>query len=76
MTPEMKLGAKVFARTLLVVAVVIGFFDRWFRPSYILLQEQPDPPPEWVGWLGWGLLAFAALMLLIIDFVEWRGSKK
>ena len=70
MTPETQLIVKVVAFTVLVIALIIGFFERWFRPSYLML-EQSHSFPTWIGWLGWGLATLATLTYALVDFVAW-----
>ena len=75
MTPETQRLVKVISGTVLVIAVIIGFFERWYPPSYIL-TEASNGFPEWVGWLEWGLATVATLTYISVDFAAWRGSKK
>ena len=72
MTPETQLLVKVIAGTVLVIALIIGFLERIFRPSYLLLQSSRSFP-SWIGWLGWGMATFAALTYILVDFVAWKG---
>jgi hypothetical protein len=72
MTPETQLIVKVVAGTVLVIALIIGFLERWFRPSYLVL-EQSQSFPSWIGWLGWGLATVATLTYVLVDFVVWGG---
>jgi len=72
MTPETQLIVKVVAGTVLVIALIIGFLERWFRPSYLML-EQSRSFPSWIGWLGWGLATLATLTYVLVDFVAWGG---
>ena len=72
MTPETQLILKLISGTVLVIALVIGFFERWFRPSYLML-EPSSRFPSWIGWLGWGMATLATLTYILIDFVEWNG---
>jgi hypothetical protein len=71
-TPETQLLLKVFAGTVLVIALIIGFLERMFRPSYLLLESSRSFP-SWIGWLGWGMATFAALSYILVDFVAWKG---
>jgi protein-S-isoprenylcysteine O-methyltransferase Ste14 len=75
MTPETQLIVKVISGTVLVIAVIIGCFERWFRPSYIM-EEASHSFPEWIGWLGWGLATLATLTYIFVDFVAWSDSQK
>ena len=72
MTPETQLLLKVFAGTVLVIALIIGFLERMFRPSYLLLESSRSFP-SWIGWLGWGMATIAALTYILVDFVAWKG---
>ncbi len=51
--------------------LALGFIDRWFRPSYLLLASQRSVP-TWVGWFAWGLTALATLAYVLVDVVAWR----
>jgi len=68
MTPETQLIAKVVAATLLVIALIIGFFERLFRPRSLVLDRSRDFPP-WVGWFGWALIALATFTFVYLDFI-------
>jgi hypothetical protein len=72
MTPETQALVKVAAGTALAIALLIGFCERWFRPSYLRL-EQSRRFPAWLGWFGWGLAAIATLTYVLVDLVAWRG---
>ncbi len=72
MTPETQLLLKVIAGTVLVIALIIGFLERVFRPSYLMLASSRSFP-SWVGWLGWGMATFAGLTYFLVDFIAWRG---
>jgi hypothetical protein len=72
MTPETQALVKVAAGTALVIALVITFLERWFRPSYLML-EQSRRFPSWIGWFGWGLATVATLAYVLIDVLVWRG---
>lgn len=73
MTPETQLVIKVFAGTVLVISLIIGFFERWFRPSYWMLEESHSFP-SWIGWLGWVLATLATLTYVLVDFVAWGAD--
>ena len=72
MTPDVQLIVKVIAGTTLVIALVIGFFERWYKPDYYFTAQSKEIP-GWVGWLGWGLAAAATIAYVVVDFVQWRG---
>jgi hypothetical protein len=72
MTPETQLLLKVIAGTVLVIALIIGFLERIFRPSYYMLESSRSFP-SWIGWLGWGMATLAALTYILVDFVAWKG---
>lgn len=66
-TPETQLILKIVAGTVLVIALIIGFFERLFRPSYLMLESSRSFP-SWVGWLGWGMATLATLTCMLVDF--------
>ncbi len=70
MTPETQLVVKVAAGTVLVMALIIGFFERWFRPSYLMLETSRSFS-SWIGWLVWGSATLATLTYVLVDFVAW-----
>ena len=72
MSPETQLVLKVVAGTVLVVALIIGFLERLFRPSYLMLENSRSFP-SWIGWLGWGMATLATLTYILVDFVVWKG---
>jgi hypothetical protein len=72
MTSETQLVVKVISGTVLVIALIIGFFERWFRPSYLMLEESRSFP-SWIAWLGWGLATLATLTYILVDFIAWRS---
>ena len=72
MTAETQLLLKVIAGTVLVIALIIGFLERMFRPSYLMLESSRSFP-SWIGWLGWGMATIAVLTYILVDFVAWKG---
>lgn len=68
MTPQTVLLIKAIAGTALVVALVIGFLERWFTPNYLVTEDSREIPP-WIGWLGWILAALGTITYVAIDFV-------
>ena len=69
MTPELQLIIKVIAGTGLVIALVIGFLEKWFEPDYLVTEESRSMP-HWVGWLSWGLATAGTVAYLLVDFVQ------
>ncbi len=74
MTPFAQHTLKLVAGTLVVVALVINFFERWYAPQTLLLESSPNFP-AWIGWAGWTLAAVAALTYFSIDFLEGRRGR-
>jgi hypothetical protein len=74
MAPCAEHTLKLVAGTLVVVALVINFFDRWYAPQTLVLESSPNFP-TWIGWAGWGLAAVAALTYFSIDFLEGRRGR-
>jgi protein-S-isoprenylcysteine O-methyltransferase Ste14 len=68
MTPETQIAIKVVAGTVLIFSLIIGFLERWFRPSYLMLEDSRSFP-SWIGWLGWILATLAALAYVLVDFL-------
>lgn len=64
---------KVIAGTLIVVGLVVSFFERLFPPEYYE-TERSRRFPAWLAWLGWAVTAVAAVAYFIVDIVEWRIS--
>ena len=63
---------KLIAGTVLVIALVFSFFERWFEPDHLVSEDSPELP-RWVGWLSWGLAATATIAYVAVDFIQWRG---
>jgi hypothetical protein len=73
MTPETQLIIKIVAGTTLIIALVIGFCERWFKPD-VLVTEESKEIPSWVGWLGWGLASAATVAYVLVDYVQWQAE--
>jgi hypothetical protein len=69
MSPSTAHTIKIISGTLVIVALVISFFERWYAPNVLVLENSPNFP-SWLGWLGWGLAAVAALTYFLVDIVE------
>src|SRR3546814_10810012 len=50
MTHDVQLIVKVIAGTTLVIALVIGFFERWYKPDYYFTAQSKELP----GWVEIG----------------------
>jgi len=66
MSPSTLFAIKVSCGTLVVIALVINFFERRYAPHTLLLESSPRFP-SWLGWLGWSLASLAALAYFYID---------
>jgi hypothetical protein len=73
-TPCAQHTLKLVAGTLVVVALVINFFERWYAPQTLVLESSSNFP-AWIGWAGWGLAVVAALTYFSIDFLEGRRGR-
>ena len=71
LTPETQALVKAVAGAALVIALLIGSFERWFRPSYLMLGESRRFP-SWIGWFGWALAALATVAYVLVDLLAWR----
>lgn len=69
MTSETKHTAKVIFGTLVVVGLVINFFERWFAPQTLLLESSPNFP-AWLGWTAWVVAALAAVGYFVIEITR------
>jgi protein-S-isoprenylcysteine O-methyltransferase Ste14 len=69
MTPGTAHTAKVIFGTLVVVGLVINFFERWFAPHMLLVESSPNFP-AWLGWTGWVVAALAAVGYFVIDITN------
>jgi hypothetical protein len=72
MSPEAQTTIKVVAGTVLVVSLVLGFFERWYKPDTYVTSQSKEIP-AWIGWLGWGLAACATAAYVFVDFVQLRA---
>ena len=70
MLPESQQVIKVIAGTAVVIALGIGFFERWYKPDYLLLESSRELP-AWIGWFGWVLAASGALAYFFVDLQSW-----
>ena len=61
---------KVVAGTVLVIALVISFFQRLYAPNVLVLENSPNFP-NWLSWLAWFLGAIAAITYFLVDVIEW-----
>lgn len=65
---------RVIAGCGLVVSLVIGFFERYYKPQALLLESSPDFPPI-IGWIGWILALVSTLFILWMSIQDWRESE-
>ena len=56
------------ADTLLIVGLVISFFEHWYESYPALLGDTQFPGG--LDWTGWGLAAVAAVMYIAIGMME------
>jgi len=59
---------KIFAATLVVVGIVVGFISLQYAPSALLLESSRERP-AWLPWLGWSIPSAAAVLYIVVDLV-------
>ena len=64
---------KIVTATVVIVGIVVSFFDRWYAPNALLLESSPNRP-WWLGWLMWVLASVPAILYLLLDYLESRGA--
>jgi hypothetical protein len=60
---------KIVAAVVTIIGLVFGFLERYFKPSYLLLQSSANYPP-WLAWLGWILTMLGVLAYIAIDWLS------
>lgn len=60
---------KIIAAVATIIGLLFGFLERYFKPSYLLLESSRNYPP-WLAWLGWILTALGALAYIAIDWLS------
>jgi uncharacterized protein involved in cysteine biosynthesis len=60
---------KIITAVLVVVGAVVGFINNKLSPDAILLESSPERP-EWLPWLSWILSSLAAILYIVLDFIE------
>jgi len=73
MTPQTQYALKIIAGAVLIISLLLGFFERRYRPNYLKWENSPNFP-HWLGWLGWGLATLAALTYIAVDIVDIFGK--
>lgn len=58
---------KMIAATLVVVGIVISFYNLKYSPDTLLL-ESSSKRPAWLPWLGWFLTSASASLYIGLDF--------
>jgi uncharacterized membrane protein len=61
------LTLKVVAAVAAIIALLLGFLERYFAPKAIVTEDSPDYP-DWLAWLGWIVAALGILTYIAIDF--------
>lgn len=69
MSPELVHTIKIVFGTLVIIGLVINFFERWFSPHTLLLESSPSFP-SWLGWLGWSVAATATIGYFALDVLS------
>lgn len=59
---------KAVCGTLVVVGLLINFFERKYAPHTLLLESSPNFP-SWLGWAGWVVALSAAVGYFIVDVI-------
>ena len=60
---------KIIIACFVFVGIVIGFINQKKAPNYLALVSSPDRP-KWLPWLSWGLTSVAAILYIVLDFIE------
>lgn len=74
-SPSFRATIKVASGTALVLGLIFGFVERWYAPTVLAIQGSTILP-AWVGWLGWLLVAGAAIVYFVVDILEWRERRR
>lgn len=59
---------KAVCGTLVVVGLLINFFERKYAPHALLLESSPNFP-AWLGWAGWVVALLASVGYFLIDVI-------
>ena len=60
---------KLIAAVLVVVGVVVGFFNLKYSPHTWSLESSPERP-AWLPWFGWALTSLASMVYIAVDLIE------
>lgn len=66
---------KLISGTVLFIGLVFGFIDRYYAPTAIV-TENSTILPAWMGWIGWILPSAAAVVYVLMDFLEWLRRRR
>jgi hypothetical protein len=60
---------KTIAVTATVFGLVMGFFEEWFSPNPILVEDSAEYP-GWLTWSGLAVTALGSLSYVAIDVFD------
>lgn len=65
---EMLDQAKTIAGTLVIVGILISFYNLKNAPHRLLLESSPKQP-AWLPWLGWAVTSVSAILYIGLDLL-------
>jgi hypothetical protein len=60
---------KIVAATTTLIGLLLGFFERWFKPKALVTEDSPMYP-AWLAWIGWIMAALGAVAYIVIDLIS------
>jgi hypothetical protein len=64
-------GLKIVAGTLVIIGIVLSFFERRYAPQTMVGEGSPNYP-DWLSSIGWWLPSTAAIVYILIDILILR----
>jgi hypothetical protein len=65
---------KIVAATIVIVGVIVGFLEMKYAPHGLLLESSPDRPYWLPQWLGWAVTSAAAILYIVLDYLESKSQ--
>ena len=66
---------KIVAGTLVIIGIILSFFERRYAPQTIVGKGSPNYP-DWLGSIGWRLPSTAAIVYILIDILTIRSERR